>query len=186
MMFLNPGTNLSPGAGNAEHHNLILQDLAGRLGIDALPTINPTENVFVGINAFCTNIGILMNAMIDKIEERMTKTLTLTDDQIAALCPKSTPTNVVMVRSVSAGVFYGEFISRLNDVVTLRSARRCWYWSGAASLSQLATTGTTKPQECKFPVPTSGEHVILGVCEIIEVTAEALVSLDSVPIWKQP
>ena len=115
----------------------------------------------------------------------MTKTLTLTDDQIAALCPKSERTNVVMVRSVNAGVFYGEFVSRLNDVVTLRSARRCWYWAGAASLSQLATTGTTKPKECKFPTPTSGEHVILGVCEIIEVTPEALASLDSVPIWRQ-
>ena len=115
----------------------------------------------------------------------MTRTLTLTDDQIAALCPRPAPTNVVMVRSAHAGVFYGEFISRLNDVVTLRSARRCWYWVGAASLSQLATTGTTNPKGCKFPTSTSGEHIILGVCEIIEVTPEALASLESVPIWRQ-
>ena len=92
---------------------------------------------------------------------------------------------VVMVRSVNAGVFYGRFVSRKKDVVTLNNARRVWFWSGAATLSELATYGTSKPSECKFPTPTTGKHIILRVCEIIPVTARALASLDGVPVWTE-
>lgn len=91
----------------------------------------------------------------------------------------------VMVRSPEAGVFFGELVSRddAHRMVTLLHARRCWYWQGAATLSQLATEGTSCAAKCKFPVATEGEHVILGVCEIINVTDRALESLASVPVW---
>jgi hypothetical protein len=88
-----------------------------------------------------------------------------------------------MVRSGQAGVFYGRLVSRKGDEVTLTHARRCWYWDGAATLSELATKGPSKPQNCKFPAPTTGTHVILGVCEVIPVTPEALAALDAVPVW---
>ena len=91
--------------------------------------------------------------------------------------------DVVMVRSANAGVFYGTLVKREGDEVTLSNARRCWYWDGAATLSELATRGTSKPGNCKFPAPTTGEHLILGVCEVIPVTPEALATLDSVPVW---
>lgn len=97
--------------------------------------------------------------------------------------PVTTPSDVVMVRSANAGVFYGNLVSRDGDEVTLTNARRVYYWNGAATLSELATTGTSKPKDCKFPAPTSGEHLILGVCEVIPVTAEALAVLDKVPVW---
>ena len=90
---------------------------------------------------------------------------------------------VVMVRSANAGVFYGTIVRREGDEVTMSNARRCWYWDGAATLSELATRGTSKPGNCKFPAPTTGEHLILGVCEVIPVTPEALATLDSVPVW---
>lgn len=90
---------------------------------------------------------------------------------------------VVMVRSGQAGVFYGRLVSRKGDEVTLKGARRCWYWDGAATLSELATKGPSKPQNCKFPAPTTGEHIVLGVCEVIPVTPEALAALDAVPVW---
>lgn len=92
---------------------------------------------------------------------------------------------IVMVRSPEAGVFFGELVSRddATRMVTLLHARRCWYWEGAASLSQLATEGTRRPDKCKFLIATEGEHVILGVCEIINVTNRALNSLVSVPVW---
>ena len=89
----------------------------------------------------------------------------------------------VMIRSAQAGVFYGQLVSRDGDIITLKNARRVYYWSGAATLSELATRGPSKPQSCKFPAPTEGEHVILGVCEIIPVTKKALVALEEVPIW---
>jgi len=89
----------------------------------------------------------------------------------------------VMVRSGNAGVFYGQLVSREGTEVILKNARRVWYWDGAATLSELATRGTSKPSNCKFPAPTSGNHVILDVCEVIPVTPEALATLEAVPVW---
>ena len=89
----------------------------------------------------------------------------------------------VMVRSTNAGVFYGKVVSRDEDTVVLKDSRRVWYWAGAATLSELANRGTSKPEECKFPAPIQGEHTVLGVCEIIEMTPKAVASLDAVPVW---
>ena len=90
-----------------------------------------------------------------------------------------------MVRSRDAGVFYGKLKTQVDTTVTLTNTRRVWYWSGAATLSELATKGPGKPSACRFPAPTTGDHVILGVCEILTVTPEALKVLDSVPIWSK-
>ena len=56
-----------------------------------------------------------------------------------------------IVRTYSAGVFAGEVIRREGREVEMANARRLWYWSGAASLSELAMRGTKDPQNCKFP-----------------------------------
>ena len=61
----------------------------------------------------------------------------------------------VIVRTYSAGVFAGELESRKGQEVVLLNVRRIWYWSGAASLSQLAMEGTKDPSNCKFPCEVS-------------------------------
>ncbi len=58
----------------------------------------------------------------------------------------------VIVRTQSAGVFAGVLRAKAGKEVTLTNARRLWYWDGAASLSELAISGTKKLQNCKFPV----------------------------------
>jgi hypothetical protein len=58
-----------------------------------------------------------------------------------------------------------------------------WYWDGAASLSQLATDGTTKPLNCKFPCEVDRVE-LLQVIEIIPITEKAKESISGVPIWK--
>lgn len=89
----------------------------------------------------------------------------------------------VIVRSRDAGCFAGTITDRAGDTVTLNGARRLWYWAGAATLSQLAMEGTSKPNECKFPAPV--EHiVVLGVCEIIAVADTARASIEAVPVWR--
>ena len=90
----------------------------------------------------------------------------------------------VLVRTYSAGVFVGYLKSKKDAEVVLTDARRLWYWDGASSLSQLAMEGVTRPQNCKFPVPVSSV-TLLGVIEIIDVTAKAKKSIAEVPIWKQ-
>lgn len=87
-----------------------------------------------------------------------------------------------MVRTYSAGVFAG-YLKELNGKeALLNDARRIWYWDGAASLSQLATDGTSKPENCKFPVAV--ETVFLTeVIEIIPITEKAKKSISKVPVW---
>ena len=87
-----------------------------------------------------------------------------------------------MVRTYSAGVFAGTIKERNGKEVVLTGARRIWYWAGAASLSQLATDGTSKPSECKFPTPVE-EVLLTEVIEIIPITDKARASIESVPVW---
>lgn len=91
---------------------------------------------------------------------------------------------IVMCRTYSAGVFYGELKHREGKEVELLNARRVWYWDGAASLSQLAQSGTSKPESCKFPEPVTSV-ILTEVIEIIPITEEALITLNSVEIWKK-
>ena len=57
----------------------------------------------------------------------------------------------VIVRTYSAGVFAGYLKSRKKKEVEMVQVRRLWYWSGAASLSQLSVDGVKNPSNCKFP-----------------------------------
>lgn len=90
----------------------------------------------------------------------------------------------VIVRSGQAGVFAGWLVERDGDTVQLCESRRIYYWSGAATLSQLALDGTSKPSACKFPAPLPA-HTVLGVCEIIPVTEAARLSLAAVRVWSE-
>ena len=95
----------------------------------------------------------------------------------------------VIVRAVNAGVFAGTLADggHLGDgadrtSVTLLDARRLWYWDGAASLSQLAVSGTSKPGNCKFPVEVP-VVTVNEVCELLAVTDSARKSIAGVPVW---
>lgn len=90
-------------------------------------------------------------------------------------------TNVI-VRTQSAGVFAGVIKSRKGSEAIVANARRLWYWSGAASLSQLAVDGTSNPSGCKFPVAVP-EVTLLNVIEILPLSDKAKASIDSVPVW---
>lgn len=90
----------------------------------------------------------------------------------------------VIVRTYSAGVFAGFLQSRSGKEVVLINARRLWYWKGAASLSQLAMTGTSNPAGCKFPVAVDRVE-LLEVIEILDCTDAARKSIESVPVWAE-
>jgi len=90
----------------------------------------------------------------------------------------------VIVRAEGAGVFAGYLEKEEGDTIILLQARRLWYWDGAASLSELATHGTAKPDTCKFPCEVS-KIKIFNVIEILDVTEKAKTSLQSVIIWTQ-
>jgi len=88
----------------------------------------------------------------------------------------------VIARTYSAGVFAGELVRREGKEVELANARRLWYWAGAASLSQLAVSGTSRPKDCKFPVAVP-KVVLTEAIEILDVTPEARASIEAVKPW---
>lgn len=90
----------------------------------------------------------------------------------------------VILRCDHSGVFAGYLKSRDLKEATLLRARRLWYWSGAASLSQLAVDGTKNPAACKFPTEVS-QIEVTDVIEVLQVTAKAQESLQGVKIWQQ-
>lgn len=88
----------------------------------------------------------------------------------------------VIVRTYSAGCFAGYLKSRRGKEVELEEARRLWYWAGAASLSELAQRGTSRPNDCKFPVAVD-RIILTEAIEIIDVSPEAKASIQEVPVW---
>jgi len=94
------------------------------------------------------------------------------------------PSEKKIVRTYSAGVFFGEIESRNGMEVVMVNVRRLWYWSGAASLSQLAIEGTSKPNLCKFPCVENRKELMQAI-EILDCTEKAIKSIEGVKVWSQ-
>lgn len=88
-----------------------------------------------------------------------------------------------IVRTYSSGVFAGYIVSEKEQEVEIADARRLWYWSGAASLSQLAMEGVKKPDACKFPVAVAKLRVKQAI-EILPCTEAARKSIEGVKVWQ--
>lgn len=89
-----------------------------------------------------------------------------------------------IVRTQFAGVFAGVVTARNGSEVEMEQARRLWYWSGAASLSQLAMEGVTDPGNCKFAMPVTAV-LLIGVIEVIPTASKAAASIAEVKEWKR-
>jgi hypothetical protein len=91
-----------------------------------------------------------------------------------------------IIRTYSAGVWFGKIKSLKGTECILTNARCLWYWSGAASLSQLAVEGVKRPSNCKFTMTIEDpEGVYLPqTIEVLPCTKEAVESINAVPIWK--
>ena len=89
-----------------------------------------------------------------------------------------------IIRGDRSGVFYGEIKERSGSEVVIGNARCLWFWSGAASLVQLAKDGVLNPGACKFTV-TVPEIVILDAIEIIPCSEAAIRSIEGVREWKK-
>lgn len=73
-----------------------------------------------------------------------------------------------LVRGDRSGVYAGVLKARQDREAVLTDARKIWYWQGATCLAQLASEGTSKPNECKFPAPVADfydwHHKLTGSC----------------------
>lgn len=117
--------------------------------------------------------------MTTRTAEQIMADIQQLQDELAAI----TTEGVVVVRSGQSGVWMGKLIYKNGDEVKLGNARRLWYWTGAASLSQLAIEGVSKPDTCKFAIPVN-VVTVLGVSEIIPATNKAIESVGRVKEWR--
>lgn len=88
-----------------------------------------------------------------------------------------------IVRCDHSGVFAGNIARQEGREVELTNVRRIWYWSGAASLSQLSADGVTRPQDCKFTI-TVPSIVVLDAIEITPCSDIAERSIKGVEEWR--
>lgn len=92
--------------------------------------------------------------------------------------------NIVMVRTYSAGVHFGELVERNGKEIHLKNAHRVFYWVNACSLSQLAIQGSqNKNTENKISMAVP-EIILTEAIEIIPMTKESFDNLVAV-IWKK-
>lgn len=92
----------------------------------------------------------------------------------------------VMIRTYSAGVHYGilnkaEISDGNTYSVKLINSVRVYTWTGANSLSQLATEGSKK-KDSKLSVKVPS--IYLKAIEIIEMTPEAVENLNNIKTWR--
>lgn len=104
----------------------------------------------------------------------------------APKAPQEQELPFVIVRAKDAGVHAGGLVNRdTQGYVVLRNARRIWFWSGAASLSELAVYGAANPKDCRFGAKIERQEIRLtDVCEIIHCQLEGQVMIERQPEWR--
>ena len=95
----------------------------------------------------------------------------------------NTAQKFVIVRARDAGVHAGYLVSHTDTIVVLRDSRRIWYWDGAASLSELAVYGASRPEGCKFAVKVP-LITIVNWCEIINCKPAAIKMITEQVEWR--
>ena len=89
-----------------------------------------------------------------------------------------------IVRTRSAGVFFGKIKEATSDEVTMTDVRKLWHWEGACAVEQLAMDGTKNPQGCNFTVVVP-EMTVMQPIQIIPCTDKAVESLSGVAAWQR-
>ena len=117
----------------------------------------------------------------------MSKTITVSDETYENIkgqlgAPVKMADNYAIVRTRSAGVHAGELVKLEGMVAELANNRRLWYWDGAATLSELAMCGVSKPENCKFPAPVD-RIVLTEAIEVLDCSDVAQQSIKGVAVW---
>jgi hypothetical protein len=113
------------------------------------------------------------------------KTITISEETWETIKDQVAPNkfefydNYVLIRTYSAGVFAGILKEREGKEVKLQKVRRLWYWDGAFTLSAVATSGVSRPENCKFACELE-EIILTEAIEIIPCTKVAQESIRKV------
>lgn len=81
---------------------------------------------------------------------------------------------IVIIRTYSAGVHFGELVERNGKEVKLANARRIWSWQGRNTLHEIALEGVGKGSKVSDQVPAI---VLTEAIEIIDCSADGAAAL---------
>lgn len=88
-----------------------------------------------------------------------------------------TKTKFVLVRTYSAGVHFGDMVSRDGKEIVLADARRLWSWKGANTLHEISLRGVdTSRSRVSEMVPSI---TLTEAIEVIPCTDVARANLES-------
>lgn len=88
-----------------------------------------------------------------------------------------------IVRGDRSGVFFGRINYQDGKEVQMNDVRCIWYWSGAASIVELAQNGVKYPENCKFTVAVE-EITITDAVEMIPCTDKSTAIIKAVKEWQ--
>lgn len=93
----------------------------------------------------------------------------------------------VIARCNNAGVHAGYVVSTNAHHTVLRDSRRIWYWTGAASLSEIAAHGLNPARAegskiaAKVPLNRLRDS---DICELIVCLPAGRKSVEEAPVWR--
>ena len=121
------------------------------------------------------NIDNLTLGQIKQIQGVLGNASTQSQDGLNAMLGKK-----VIIRTYSAGVWFGELEQKAGNEVILKNARRMWRWwaKESISLSAVAIYGV-KQEESK--IIEAVDSIWLQAIEIIPCTDKATESLENAP-----
>lgn len=102
----------------------------------------------------------------------------------AAKPQQSSPDGMVgkkcVVRTYSAGVWFGEIAEKSGNEVILKNARRMWYWHAAESIS-LSAVALYGINQDKSKIVAAVPTVWLEAIELIPASDKAIASIEGAP-----
>lgn len=123
---------------------------------------------------------------LNLILEKLTKLESILEN-FNQINPKGNVGRICLIRSVNSGVHFGkvidEFYTPVGKSVILKDSRRIHYWSGAASLTQVANDGIGNKEISKISQKISKIEIV-DVCEMLPMSNKAIKQLDSHPVWE--
>ena len=93
----------------------------------------------------------------------------------------------VIARCNGAGVHAGIVESTSATHTVLKDARRIWYWSGAASLSEIAVYGLNPAKSAQSKIAAQVPLIRLrdsDICELIVCQPNGQKSIEGAPEWR--
>lgn len=85
-----------------------------------------------------------------------------------------------VVRTYSAGVWFGEIAEKSGNEVILKNARRMWYWYAAESVS-LSAVALHGINQTKSKIVAAVPEVWLEAIELIPASNKAATSIEGAP-----